>query len=486
MIDQHTIDIEKACLGSIFLSEDTFADVIVDLKPTFFFDKKNQAVFRAMMDLYLNNESINYISVANRIRLNKDSRTVKDDYLVELQQADGVTRDSLVLSKMVYEQHLKRRLKTTLDNLNSKIEDGETDPLDLVSELEDLSFELSMSINKKDVVHIQSLTDSVMSTIEYAFENKRADPAKFIPTGYKALDAKLIGWKKGEMVIVAARPSMGKTALGLQFARNVARKGRNVAIFSLEMGEEALTLRLVGLESGVNTQRAERGKISQKELDRIKKARNKVAEYSIYIDDTAAITPVEIKSKLRQLVLKYNIEMVIVDYMQLMTASRKDKSTNREQEVASISRELKACGKEMNLATIILAQISRDNTKQADKRPQLHNIRESGAVEQDADVVIFIHRPEYYGAKELMDGSPSEGVAEIIIAKQRNGPTGTVLMSYDRTTGRFSSYKKKKIDLGQGSEGFGVVNEDEYKRVIEKPTKSQVKLPRKPMYKKKS
>ena len=277
-----------------------------------------------------------------------------------------------------------------------------------------------------------------------------------MPTGFKDLDKPTLGWQPSDMIIIAARPSMGKTAFVLSMARNIAvNEGKGVAFFSLEMSSTQLMMRLLVAESQLSSADVRSGRLTTEQWNHLEVSAKPLAEAPIYIDDTPALPVSEFRSKVRKLKAQHDIQLVIIDYLQLMTGP-KDTKGNREQEVAYISRTLKAVAKELNIPIIALSQLNRSaEAMGGSKRPQLSNLRESGAIEQDADIVAFIHRPEYYGLTELEDGTSTEGLAELIVAKHRNGATDIIKMKFRKEFAQFGDFDPLDGALYSGDREYG-------------------------------
>jgi replicative DNA helicase len=257
-----------------------------------------------------------------------------------------------------------------------------------------------------------------------------------VPTGFNSLDSMLSGLQPSDLIILAARPSMGKTAFALSIAREAARRGKSVGIFSLEMSAHQLVLRLISADAEVNLQALRSGRLTQREMNDIVAKIDKLMNAQIYIDDSAALSPVEFRAKCRRMKIEHKIDVVIVDYLQLMHAP---KAESREREISTISHTLKQVAKELSIPVVALSQLNRGLEARADKRPMLSDLRESGSIEQDADVVMFVHRPEYYKIEKFEDGTSTENIAEIIVGKQRNGPVGDLRLFYNKDLARFAN-----------------------------------------------
>ena len=489
MTDTQVVETEQAFLGSILQNNDVMFEITSFASPEIFLDKRNIIVFEAMLSLFEENQEITYITVREEIRRRKKSRQVKDEYLVELNTAPGSTRNGADLGRLVFEKYIVREVQKTSQIIVEKAESGDTDPFELLDELEDVTINLSSQMNRKKISKASEHIAKADEELSFALKNQR--PKADIRTGYKDLDKLLGGWQKGDFVVIAARPSMGKSALAVCLARLVARQGKACAFFSLEMTNGQVLLRLTSIESRVNTHKARRGIINERQYKRATKAFDKIREYEIYLDDTTRITPIELKSKVRQLIMSAGIEVVFVDYLQIMDGFRRRVNQNREQEIAYISGSLKALAKDHNITVVAMAQLSRDVVRRGDKRPQLHDLRESGSIEQDADTIMFIHRPEYYGDMELHNGEASKNIAEILVRKNRSGPIGEVYLRYYPHYTLFLPKPKDwgKRKLAKAGDSFGPVVVGDIDTMKQKKSRGRKKdrvLPPKKAYKRRT
>jgi replicative DNA helicase len=334
---------------------------------------------------------------------------------------------------------------------------GTEDVFDLLDIAESKIFEITEVGLKESYKSMDRAVREAIEHIEAIHSKKMASFS--VPTGFFALDEMLGGFQKSDLIIVAARPSMGKTAFALSAARNSAVDHEvPIAIFSLEMATMQLATRLICAEAKINAHNVRTGKFKAEDGPRISRTAHKLSKAPIYIDDQAGQTVLEIRAKCRRLKAEKNIGLVIIDYMQLMSASTNMDS--REREISIISRSLKSLAKELNIPVIALSQLNRAVEARTDKRPQLSDLRESGSIEQDADVVIFLNRPEYYGITQFHDGESTEGISEIIIAKQRNGPTGDVRLKFIKDYARFENLDMFHSRFEQQSEPIETAEED--------------------------
>ncbi|MCX6140112.1 MAG: replicative DNA helicase, partial [Candidatus Kapabacteria bacterium] len=336
-------------------------------------------------------------------------------------------------ARIVLERYLKRQLIKVAGEIIGDCYDDTTDALDEVDRAEQRIFEVAEKRLRRSYSGMKKLTKDAIEKI-FAIASGDGDGITGVPTGFTQLDQLLSGLQPSDLVIVAARPSMGKTAFALSVARAASRRGKSVGIFSLEMSAQQLVLRLISADAKVGLQALRSGRLSSTEMHEIVTRVDSLMNANIFIDDSAALTPVELRAKCRRMKVEHKIDLVIVDYLQLMHAP---KAESREREISMISHTLKAVAKELEIPIVALSQLNRTLEARADKRPMLSDLRESGSIEQDADVVMFIHRPEYYKITAFEDGRSTENVAEIIVGKQRNGPTGDVRLYYQKELAAF-------------------------------------------------
>lgn len=406
-----------------------------------FYRDAHTAIYRAMLTLDASGEPIDLLSVTNRLRVDGLLDEVGGTpYLVELTQKVVTTANVEAHARLILEKFIARELIRTCEEMKLRAFVGEDDTFELLDKAEAGLFRLSETRHRKSFAAMKDLAKETMEHLMTIQEHHSGVTG--IPSGLLDLDELSGGWQKTDLIILAARPSQGKTALALTLARSAALnpdkdKRTAVAIFSLEMGAQQLVLRMLCSEAQVNMQNARKGRLKQEDLNKVVSAIDRLQKAPIFIDDTAAITPLELRAKCRRLKQTENIGLVIVDYLQLMEAGRNLDS--REREISMISRSLKALSKELNIPVVALSQLNRGVESRTDKRPMLSDLRESGAIEQDADLVLFIYRPETYGIEQYEDGQTTQGTAEIIVGKQRNGPIGTSRVAFRTDVGRFDN-----------------------------------------------
>jgi replicative DNA helicase len=446
------IEIEQSILGAMMLDKQAMNRVLETIGPRSeddspFYRDAHTAIYRAAMNLDAAGEPCDLLSMTNRLRVDGQLEEIGGTpYLVECTQRCVTSANVESHSRIVLEKYIARELIRTCESMKLKAFIGEDDTFEMLDEAEGHLFRLSESRHKKNAVSMRDLAKSTMEHLMTIQEHHSGVTG--VPSGLIDLDDFTGGWQKTDLIILAARPSQGKTALALTLARAAALnpdkdKCTAVAIFSLEMGSQQLTLRMLCAEAQVNMQNARKGRLNQEDLNKVVAAIDRLQKAPIFIDDTAGITPLELRAKCRRLKQTDKIGLVIVDYLQLMEPGRHFDS--REREISYISRQLKALAKELDVPVIALSQLNRgvETRSASDKRPMLSDLRESGAIEQDCDLALFIYRPETYGIEQWEDDAqPTKGTAEIIIGKQRNGPIGSTRVSFRGDVGRFENLSR--------------------------------------------
>ena len=430
-------EVEIAVLGAMLMDNDSVPKVIEILKPEHFYDPKHQFIFSAVLSLYESNEPVTTVSLYEELKRDKKLEDVGGAaFISKLTQDISSAANVDYHARLVLEKWILRQLiSTSMEIANSAFE-GREDVFDLLDEAESKIFGISEEGTKESFKSMDKAVKEALELIE-AIHSKSLSQVS-VPSGYYALDDLLGGFQKSDLIILAARPSMGKTALALSVARNAAIEHNvPIAIFSLEMSTIQLATRLISAEARINAHSVRTGKFKAEDGARISRTVHKLSKAPIYIDDTPGLSILEMRAKCRRLKTEKNIGLVIADYLQLMSAGGKLES--REREISQISRSLKALAKELNVPVIALSQLNRAVESTTDKRPMLAHLRESGSIEQDADVVIFLYRPEMYGINQLSDGTSTEGLAEVIIGKQRNGPTGEARLQFIKDYARFEN-----------------------------------------------
>lgn len=437
-IPPHSTDVEEAVLGAMLLGQEAVNDVIDILSADSFYKTEHQKIFAAILHLFGNSETIDILSVTERLRKNGDLDIVGGPAAVaKLTNRVASTAHVEYHARIISEKYILRSLIGISSEVIKSSYDETKDVFEVLNEAEEGLFKITEGNLKKSYLGVKELVSEAIEEIEKASKNK--DGVSGVPSGFTDLDRLTSGWQKSDMIVLAARPGMGKTAFVLSLARNTAVQfNQGVAIFSLEMSSVQLTKRLMSMETGLSSQKLKKGFTDEKDWKQLHENITNLAEAPIYIDDTPALSIFELRAKCRRLKMQHDIQLVIIDYLQLMTAGLK--SGNREQEISMISRSIKEIAKELSVPIIALSQLSRSvETRGGDKRPMLSDLRESGAIEQDADMVCFIYRPEYYGLLEDENGMPTEGTGEIIIAKHRNGSLDNVRLRFIKELIRFDN-----------------------------------------------
>ncbi len=434
----HNLEAERAVLGAILLNPELINSALEHLVADDFFQEAHRVVFQAMAVLYEQDRTVDIIGIKDYLsRLNLIDKAGGVEYLAELLDAVPTTGNIDYHCRLVFDKALLRRLIASATTMIAQAYQ-EVDPTPVILEqAEHELLELSQRRLKGSLAPINQLIGPTFESLSRLFDQRQLITG--LETGFPDLDKLTSGLHPGELIVVAARPSIGKTTFGMNVLHHVAMKlNRPVAVFSLEMSAEQLVTRLLCAEAQVDGQKLRSGFLSKKEWPDVTKAVGRLAHAPIYIDDSPAATVYEIRSKARRLKAGSGLDLIMIDYLQLIQA--RTHYDSRQQEISSISNALKSLAKELALPVIALAQLSREVEKRPGKKPQLADLRESGAIEQDADVVAFLHRPEFYGIPTIeIDGreEPSEGRAQLIIGKQRNGPTGVVNMAFLRNLMQF-------------------------------------------------
>ena len=425
-------ELEEAVLGALMLEKDALTDVVDVLKADSFYLEKHQVIYRAIITLFTKSEPIDLLTVANDLkRTGELEKAGGVSYIASLTDKVNSASNIEYHARIVSEMAIKRAMITISTEMQKDAFEETSDVFELLDKTEQALFKVADSNVKKSFSDIQSVLRGTLNTIEE--RSKKQDELTGVPSGMMALDRITNGWQSSDLIIIAARPAMGKTAFVLTCLRNAAVDFKKpVAIFSLEMSAEQLMTRMLSAEAEIESDKLQKGNLEKHEWSQLHQKIDRLAEAKLFIDDTPGLSILELRAKCRRLKQQHDIQMIVIDYLQLMSGdSSAKKSGNREQEIASISRALKHIAKELNVPVIALSQLSRAvETRGGDKRPQLSDLRESGSIEQDADQVMFLYRAEYYGIEETEDGTPTAGVGEIIISKNRHGSLGNVPLRF--------------------------------------------------------
>jgi replicative DNA helicase len=434
-------EVEQSVLGAMLIEREAIPKAIEILPSDAFYEPKHQRVFEAIEALFERGNPVDLITLTEELKRRGDYDQIGGYYLTELTTRVASAANVEYHARIIAEKSLLRKLITTMTGVVGQAFDPTTDAFDLLDNAEREIFQISESQLRKGAVDMNSVVHQTMQHLESI--HGREGGITGVPSGFTALDAMTGGWQPSDMVIVAARPSMGKTAFSLAITRNAAlhpEKPAGVAYFSLEMSAQQLAQRLLTSEARVDAQRARTGRLHDDDWPKLARAAGRLSAANIFIDDTPGLGILELRAKCRRLKAEHGIGLVIVDYLQLMHGTAQTKGGNREQEIAQISRSLKGLAKELDVPVIALSQLSRAvETRGGDKRPQLSDLRESGSIEQDADVVMFIYRAERYGITVDENGNSTEGLGELLIGKQRNGPIGDVKVAFVNQYARFEN-----------------------------------------------
>ncbi|MCJ8211232.1 replicative DNA helicase [Mucilaginibacter sp. RS28] len=442
-------DLEEAVLGALMLEKDALSAVIDVLKPEVFYVEAHQRIFQAIRLLFERTSPVDILTVTAQLRQQGELEMVGGAYYItELTNRVASAANIEYHSRIIIQKYIQRELiRISSDIINSAYEDT-TDVLDLLDKAEKNLFDIAQNNLRRDSRKMDDILHESLREIE-ALKDKK-DGLTGVPSGFTELDRMTSGWQKSDLVIIAARPAMGKTAFVLSCARNAAVDfNKPVVVFSLEMSSVQLVNRLISGETQIEQEKIRKGQLEEWEWQQIHSKIGRLEQAPLIIDDTPSLNIFEFRAKCRRLKSQYDIQMIIIDYLQLMHGKSDGKGGNREQEIGSISRALKTVAKELSVPVIALSQLSRavENRPGGSKRPMLSDLRESGSIEQDADMVLFLYRPEYYGLEFDEDNNPTQGVGEVIVAKHRNGETGRVRLKF---VGKYVKF----TDLEQNIDGF--------------------------------
>ncbi len=462
-IPPQAVDLEEAVLGAMMIDKKGIDDVIDILHPEAFYDNKHQLIYEAIYTLFQNSEPIDLLSVSNQLKkIAKLDLAGGDFYLIRLTQKVASSAHIEFHSRIILQKFIQRKLISISSEIIENAYDETTDVFDLLDDAEAKLFEVTQGNLKKGSENAESLVKLALKKIQ---DISNQDGMSGLATGFTKLDALTSGWQPSDLIIIAARPGMGKTAFVISMAKNMAIDfGHAVAIFSLEMSSVQLITRMISSETGLTSEKLRKGNLEPHEWEQLNVKVKRLSDAPIFIDDTPSLSIFDLRAKARRLVSQHGVKIVVIDYLQLMTAGSSSKGVgNREQEISMISRNLKALAKELEIPVIALSQLSRAvETRGGSKRPLLSDLRESGAIEQDADIVSFIFRPEYYGMTEWDDDdhTPCEGQGEFIVAKHRNGGLDNIRLKFTGHLAKFSD-----LEEGFSSEFESSMNADVNQRI---------------------
>lgn len=465
-------ELEEAVLGALMLEKDAFSIVSDILTTESFYEDTHQAIFGAIHNLAMQQKPVDVLTVVEELKRRGELEQVGGAvYVAELTDKVASAAHIEYHSRIISQKYLARQLITFSSDVVNQAFDDMVDIDDLMQETESRLFEISQRNVKKDVIQINPVIKEALANLEIAAN--REDGLSGLPSGFKKLDEFTSGWQKSDLVIIAARPAMGKTALVLSMAKNMAVNYKlPIGVFSLEMSNVQLVNRLIVNVCQIEGEKIKSGRLDDHEWERLDSKIKELYDAPIYVDDTPSLSIFELRTKARRLVREHGVQMLVIDYLQLMNASGMNYGS-REQEVSMISRSLKGLAKELNIPIIALSQLNRgvESRQGEGKRPQLSDLRESGAIEQDADIVCFIHRPEYYKITEDEHGSTA-GLAEIVISKHRNGPTGIVRMRFEN---EFALFKDEEPQYAEFTSSMNRRNAPPHESY---PVEAEAKYPR--------
>ena len=464
-IPPQALDLEEVVLGAMMIDKKGVDEVIDILSPEAFYKDAHKYIFEAIFKLFENSEPIDLLTVSTQLK--KDNRldvAGGDFYLISLTQKVSSSAHIEFHARIILQKFIQRSLIKISNEIIEDSYDETKDVFDLLDKAESRLYEVTQGNIKKSSETAQDLVHQAKKKIE---EISNKEGMSGIPSGFDKLDKLTSGWQESDLIIIASRPGMGKTALTLSMARNIAvNQNIPVAFFSLEMASVQLITRLISSETGLSSEKLRTGRLEKHEWEQLNVKVKGLEKAPLFIDDSPSLSIFDLRAKARRLVSQHGIKLIVVDYLQLMTAGGGMKGGNREQEISTISRNLKALAKELSIPVIALSQLSRAvETRGGSKRPLLSDLRESGAIEQDADIVSFIYRPEYYKIDEWDDEerTPTEGQAEFIVAKHRNGGLDSIRMKFIGHLGKFDNLDDFDSPFVFDSKMNAAANDDTFK-----------------------
>ena len=467
-VQPQAVPLEEAVLGALMLDKDALVVVLDILAERSFYTEGHQLIYQSMLRLFEKSQPIDLLTVMEELKKSGDLETVGGPaYLAELTNKVASAANIEFHARIIAQKFIQRELIRVSTKIIKDAYEDTTDVFNLLDDAEQGLFSIAQQNMSKGYDSMGSLSTQLLKQLEELKE--REDGLTGIPTGFTDLDRLTSGWQRSDLIILAARPGMGKTSFVLSLAKNAAADfGRAVAVFSLEMSSLQLATRVISMEAEISGSKMRNGQLEDYEMQQLQTAIERISEAPIYIDDTPGISIFELRAKCRRMKMQHDIDIIIIDYLQLMTGGKENQKGNREQEISAISRALKGLAKELDVPVIALSQLSRAvETRGGSKRPQLSDLRESGAIEQDADIVSFIYRPEYYDILEDEEGNSLKGIGEVIIAKHRNGALDTVRLKFTAQYARFSNLDDDDFGAFPTEENFN----DPYTNVITRSSK---------------
>lgn len=456
-LQPQVVDMEKKVLAALMIDQDAYAMVSDQISADMFYEPRHKKIFEAIFALNLAEKPVDLVTVTEELRHQGTYDDIGMDYLLEIDESAATSANIMYHVKVINEKFLARQLISYSSVVQTKAFDATNDVNEVMQEAEASLFQISQKNKKADFVHVNPVVKQATALLQEAAANKGGMTG--IPTGYAKLDDMTAGWQKSDLVIIAARPAMGKTAFALSLARNIAVDyNRPVGFFSLEMSNVQLVNRLIANVCEIDSKKILNGQLDSMEWQQFDNNIGRLADAPIYLDDTPGMSIFELRTKARRMVREHKVEIIMIDYLQLMNANGA-KFGSRQEEVSTISRSLKGLAKELNIPVIALSQLNRDVEKRDNNAdsgvdshiPQMSDLRESGAIEQDADMIIFIHRPEYYRLYVDAHGNDTRGKAQIVIAKHRKGATGDVFLDFK---GQYTKFQDPTNDNRSRSNTF--------------------------------
>jgi len=463
-------ELEEAVLGAVMIEQNAINDISDILKDESFYVDAHQRIWKAIRLLYQNQAPIDLLTVTEQLKKNGELEAAGGPfYVAQLTNKIGSAANVEYHARLIAEKFIQRQLISTSTEIIKDAYEDTTDVFELLDRAEKNLFGIAENNLKRNSEDIASLLMEELKEIDVRMNNTE-DHLNGVPSGFFDLDKMTGGWQKSDLIIVAARPAMGKTAFTLALARNAAIDHKKpIAIFSLEMSSVQLVQRMISMETQIPSDKIRRGNLEEYEYRILTSKIDNLKNAQLFIDDTPAINVFELRSKCRRLKQQHDIQMIIIDYLQLMSGTVDGKGNgNREQEISQISRSLKGLAKELGIPVIALSQLSRAvETRGGDKKPILSDLRESGAIEQDADIVLFLYRGEYYGLEQDAEGNPTKDIAEVLVAKHRHGPVGSVRTRFINKFAKFENLDEigasdQYMTMGEGG------NKTKYKKLPSK------------------
>lgn len=439
------VDLEEAVLGAIMLEKDALATIIDIIRPDAFYKEAHQIIFSAISRLFAKTEPVDILTVTNELKFTGDLELAGGPfYIAQLTNRVASSANTEFHTRIIIQKFIQRELIRISSEIIKDAYEDTTDVFKLLDKAENELFSVGENNLRRNYVDMQSLISNAVKQIENAHKNQNTFTG--VASGFTNLDRVTSGWQPSDLIVIAARPGMGKTAFVLTVARNAAIDFKQpVAIFSLEMSSLSLVTRLISAEAEIAGDKLRKGDLDPEQWSALGSKITSLVDAPLYIDDTPSLSVFELRAKARRLKAQHKIQMIIIDYIQLMTSGVEKGQGNREQEISNISRSLKSLAKELNIPVIALSQLNRSVEARPNKKPLLSDLRESGAIEQDADMVLFIYRPEYYKTEPTAENTFPPGYAEISIAKHRNGSLEDVGLRFINQYAKFVDMEKSTI-----------------------------------------